>query len=56
MNLESLFNSTEIAEMRELARREAEAEIAAENEKLVKETARKIITDTAVTSRRRSNA
>lgn len=43
MNLESLFNTTEIAEMRELARREAEAEIAAENEKLVKETARKML-------------
>lgn len=43
MNLESLFNSAEIAEMRELARREAEAEIAAENEKLVKETARKML-------------
>lgn len=43
MNLESLFNATEIAEMRELARREAEAEIAAENEKLVKETARKML-------------
>lgn len=43
MNLESLFNTAEIAEMRELARREAEAEIAAENEKLVKETARKML-------------
>ena len=43
MNLESLFNSAEIAEMRELARREAEAEIAAENEKLVKETAKKML-------------
>ena len=43
MNLETLFNSAEIAEMRELARREAEAEIAAENEKLVKETAKKML-------------
>ena len=43
MNLESLFNSAEIAEMREFARREAEAEIAAENEKLVKETAKKML-------------
>lgn len=43
MNLESLFNATEIAEMRELARREAETEIAAENEKLVKETAKKML-------------
>lgn len=43
MNLESLFNAAEITEMRELARREAEAEIAAENEKLVKETARKML-------------